>query len=134
VKNEKNEKKNILVFGYGLAIICAFFSFRSWSHQNQLGLILCGLASVCFALVTAVKWECLKSFYTQWMKVAHFIGNIISTIVLCVIFYLVFGLVGIVLRLLRKDFLECKIEKDRESYWIKREEAAFDKMRYTKAF
>jgi len=60
------------------------------------------------------------------MKVAHFVGNVISSLVLALMFYLVFAPVGIVLRLIGKDLLNRTIEKEKDSYWIRKEKEAFE--------
>ena len=62
------------------------------------------------------------------------IGAVITTAILSLVFFLVFGLVGIILRLLRKDILSQRIEPDKESYWIRRERVEFKKERYTQQF
>jgi hypothetical protein len=53
---------------------------------------------------------------------------------LIIIFYLVFAPVGLVLRLIKKDLLNRKIEAERDSYWIKKEHIEFDKSRYEKQY
>ena len=66
--------------------------------------------------------------------VAHFIGKIVFGILLSILFYFIFGITGIVLRLLRKDLLDEKLESERKSYWIKRKVEEFNKESYEKQF
>ena len=80
------------------------------------------------------KVELLKPVYNIWMPAAHFIGSVISGIILSVVFYVTFGISGIILRLLRKDLLDQKICINKESYWTRKDEGVFDKERYTKQF
>jgi len=129
------EKKQILYFGYGLSIILAFIGVRLWlKHKTIVPVSIFLLGALAFLIITRVRWQALKLFYAKWMRVAHFIGNIVTTVIFSGIFYLVFGVVGIVLRLLRKDLLDQKIEPQRKTYWIKRERVVFDKKRYTQQF
>lgn len=65
---------------------------------------------------------------------AHFIGSVITGIILSLLFYLVFGVAGIVLRLLRKDLLDQRIDRDNHSYWKSKEQTAFDKNDYARQF
>jgi len=87
-----NEKKNLVVFGYGLAVILGFVSFKIWHDHGlvimHLVLFICISALV---IITALRYKSLKPFYTQWMKGAHFIGNVITTLVLSFLFYFVFA-------------------------------------------
>jgi len=87
-----------------------------------------------FFVVSAADVYALKPVYKKWMIGAHFIGNVISTIVLSVFFYFVFGIVGIVLRIIRKDLLDQKIDYNRDSYWIEREQKLFNKKSYHNQF
>ena len=67
-------------------------------------------------------------------KIAHALGWFNTRLILTVMFYLLFTPIGLVLRLLGKDLLNRKIEPNAETYWIDREEEAFDRKRYEKQF
>lgn len=129
------ERKNLLVFGYGLAIILAFIGWRNSAHHGMgiLPIILWSFAGL-FTVVSLVNVELLKPFYKKWMIGAHFIGNIISAIILSFMFYAVFGIVGIILRVMKKDLMDRKIDKNSKSYWIFREPKPFEKEAYTRQF
>ncbi len=129
------EKKNLLVFGYGLAVISSFWGIllglkHGW---GAVSLFLLIMASG-FAIETAIDVFLLKPFYKKWMKVAHFIGNIIAGITLSILFYGIFGPVGIILRLLKKDLLERTLDNSCTTYWHSREEKKFDKKHYLRQF
>jgi len=100
---------------------------------SLLSAFLLALAVFVF-LVTLKDVEILGPVYRRWMKVAHFVGNVISSLVLALMFYLVFAPVGIVLRLIGKDLLNRTIEKEKDSYWIRKEKEAFDPKRYQQQF
>jgi len=131
----KNEKKNLLVFGYGLAVILSFFgihhglkhSFSFWP------VVLCVLAG-CFLIVTAMNYLLLKPVYKKWMVVAHAIGTVITTIILTVLFYTIFGVVGIILRILRKDLLNQKLDSSAQSYWIAHDSKKHEQDYYLQQF
>ena len=128
------ERKNLLVFGYGLVVIFLFLSLKGWySHGWKLiYLVLMALAGIMFA-ITVYNLTLLKKIYTRWMKVAHVIGNIVTTVLLSILFYLLFGAIGIVLRLFGKDLLDQEMDKDRKSYWIK-EDIHFQKDSYKQQY
>ncbi len=128
------ERKNLMVFGYGLAVILTVWALLLWRKHPaiQWPWALLVLA-VGFAAVTFRNIEYLKPVYKHWMRAAHAIGQVITTVLLSVIFYLVFAPVGIILRMLRKDLLDRSLESSAVTYWKKKEEAP-EKERYTKQF
>jgi len=131
----KNEKLNLMVFGYGLAAIITFFL---WRYENFSGLSVLGwmfwTLAACLIVTTAFEYWRLKPLYDKWMLVAHFIGSIVTAIVLGIVFYLIFGITGIILRMMKKDLLDEAWDKNAASYWIKREKKAFNKEDYLKQF
>jgi len=129
------EKKQLIVFGYGLAVILAIISFHVWRHHGwHIVHVLIFPCIVGLILVTAINYKALKPLYAQWMKVAHLIGSVITGILLSILFYLVFGIAGIVLRLLGKDLLDRKVDHNARSYWINRERVEFNRTDYTRQF
>ena len=129
------ENKNLLVFGYGLSLILAFIGTRLWvKHGLSLGNTACLTAAGIMLVLTVFNRPVLKIIYTYWMKAAGFIGHTVTLILLTLIFYLVFGVVGIVLRFLKKDLLDQSFDPLAESYWHKRDIVRFDKDRTLKQF
>jgi len=133
--DQKNEKKNLLVFGYGLTIIFAFIATRLWmKYAFGLNVFLFFVLAFFFLILTSTRLDLLKSVYRVWMKVAFFIGEIVSTLILVIIFYFLFTPIGLILRLLRKDFLDRKFELDRVSYWQDRKPETRGHERYHQQF
>ena len=132
---KNKERKNLLVFGYGLAVILTFMTLRFWIKHgfSPFGVIVL-LAAALLALITATNVQILKPFYTAWMAVAHRIGGVVSSVILIIIFYTLFGIAGIILRLLGKDLLSQRIEKEAKTYWRKRPSQTEDVSRYTRQY
>ncbi len=132
---DKKEQKNLRVFGYGLAIIIAFIVIRlGIKHGFTNGKYFALFLAVLLVLVTALRLAAIKPIYRVWMKGARFIGEIVNFVLLSVIFYLFFGLVGIILRLMRKDLLDEKIDKSAQSYWKTIRLDDSDRDRYSKQY
>lgn len=68
----------------------------------------------------------LKSVYAVWMKFASVLGIINVTLILSLLFYIIFTPIGLIIRLFGRDLLDRKIEKDKTSYWLKKEFPASD--------
>lgn len=132
---DKKEQKNLRVFGYGLTIIIAFVVIRlGMKHGFTNGKYFALFLAVLLAGITALKLEAIKPFYRVWMKGARFIGEIVNFVLLSVVFYLFFGVAGIILRLMRKDLLDERIDKNAQSYWKRITFDSQDKARYTKQY
>ena len=129
------EKKNLIVFGYGLAVILGFISFKIWHDHGWIAAHIIFFACILALIaITTLRYTLLRPLYIQWMKGAHFIGDIITGIILSILFYFVFGIVGIILRLLKKDLLDQRMNYAADSYWIKKEQIDFDQSHYTRQF
>lgn len=73
----------------------------------------------------------LKSIHKVWMGLALSMGWIVSRILLTLLFILITIPIGMLTRLLGKDLINHKIEKERTSYWIpkrKQDKTHFEKM------
>ncbi len=68
----------------------------------------------------AVVPKALKYVYIAWMSLAIVLGLIVSTILLTLFFFLVVTPIGLVARMVGKDFLRLKLDKQASSYWIPR--------------
>ena len=97
-------------------------------------IIFLSIAYGFFLLTFNQKFELLRPIYDKWMGVAHFIGNIIFTILFAALYYLIFAVAGIVLRLIRKDLLDRTIKPSQSTYWVRKETQDFEKNSYTKQF
>lgn len=85
--------------------------------------LLAGLIRPCF----------LKILYQVWMMLGFILGWIMTRLILSITFLFVFTPVGLLLRLLRKDLLDQKLEKTKASYWEKYKTIT-DRTRYMKKF
>jgi hypothetical protein len=111
-------QRDLLVFGYGLGVIALVFAaggiIKHGPGWPQVVLLAC--AAVFFP-VTIFCPRALGPGYRGWMRVAHGIGAVVTTIILTLVFYLVFTPVALFLRLIRKDHLERRFDPSASTYW-----------------
>ena len=75
-------QKDLLVFGYGLGVIAAFFAIAgTLKHGFGPAQAVLSACAVVFSVVTACRWEALRPGYAGWMKVAHLIGGVVTTVI-----------------------------------------------------
>ena len=130
-----SEKKNLKVFGYGLAVILALITFKVWREHGwrPIHVFLTG-GLIYFCVVTTANYKSLLPIYTRWMIVARLIGSVITGIILTIMFYLIFGVTGLILRLIRKDILDRQLDPQARSYWTDRKPIKFEPEQYTRQF
>ena len=75
--------------------------------------------SIIFLILGLLKSKILTPLNKLWFKFGIILGKIVSPLVMGIIFFLVVTPVGIFMRLLRKDLLNLKFNKN-NSYWIEK--------------
>ena len=76
----------------------------------------------------------LKPVYTVWLKIAHFLGKVVTTIVLTITYYVVITPAALLKRLFGGRPLPVKPDKNASSYWVTRTESAQPKERFIKRY
>ena len=118
---------------------------------RSFGLIMAGMIALIFGLIIPWLWNIvlplwpwivssiflisaiaapavLRPVFIVWMKVGHVLGWINTRLLLGIVFYLVIAPTGIVLKLLGKDPLKRKYDKNGLSYRIVSKQPGIDKM------
>jgi len=99
-----------------------------WAHVRTAN-VFWAIAAALFFTGMALP-ILLRPVYWVWLKIAAGLAWFNTRLIMFLIFYLVFTPVGLVLRLLRKDLIKQRWDKEAESYWIRRPETPFDPKRY----
>ena len=55
-----------------------------------------------------------------WFKIGLILGRIISPIIIIILFYLVISPSGLILKIFNKKLIDKNIDKNKNTYWIKR--------------
>ena len=79
------------------------------------------IISLIFLILGLLKSKILTPLNKFWFKFGIFLGKIISPVIMGVIFFLVVTPIGLIMRLLGKDVLNLKYNKNK-SYWIEKTE------------
>lgn len=80
------------------------------------------IVSTVFLLLAFVVPQVLALPNKLWFKFGMLLGSIIAPIVMAIVYFLTVLPTGLIMRLLGKDLLKQKIDKNAKSYWIKRDE------------
>jgi hypothetical protein len=75
-----------------------------------------------------------RPVYIGWLKIAHFIGRILTTLILTLSYYLVITPSALIKRLLDGSPLPVRPDKKASSYWVERDESAQPRERFYKRY
>lgn len=90
-----------------------FLVVSLWPLLNNEAIRVWGIViALIFATIAFTKPLILDSFYRVWVKFGEVIGGVISKIIMMILFYGMFTPVAFVLKLLGKDLLNKKIDKN----------------------
>tara|TARA_B100001121_G_scaffold255196_1_gene232643 strand:- start:428 stop:811 length:384 start_codon:yes stop_codon:yes gene_type:complete len=78
------------------------------------------IISAVFLILGLLKSKLLTPLNKLWFRFGIFLGKIISPIIMGLIFFLVVTPIGLIMRLLGKDVLNLKYNKEK-SYWIEKD-------------
>jgi hypothetical protein len=88
------------------------------------------LLGIGFVLIPAP----LRPLYEGWLRIAHFIGRLITTLILALSYYLVITPSALLKRLFGGRPLPVKPDKKAATYWVDRSEPAQPKDRFIKRY
>lgn len=106
---------------FGFVVGAVFLLLGTWflyRHKSVWPYLLTpGVALMGFG---AIAPRSLRPVYIGWMAMAFTLGLIISTVLLTLFFYFVITPTGLIARLVGKDFLSLKLDREAQSYWIRK--------------
>ena len=76
----------------------------------------------------------MKPVHALWLRIAHFLGKVVTAIILTLAYYLVITPAALIKRLFGGAPLPIKHDKTCLSYWVTREEPAQPRERFFKRF
>ena len=77
------------------------------------------IISIIFLILGLLNSKILAPLNKIWFKFGILLGRIVSPLIMGIIFFLVVTPIGFIMRLLRKDVLNLKYNKNK-SYWIEK--------------
>jgi len=133
IKGIDASPKRIREFGITFFVVLSLIGWVLLYKGRSLGYTFLGVG-VLFVVFGTWAPGPLKPFYRAWMALALVLGFFTSRLILCILYYCVLTPIGVIMRLLGKDLLGRRWDKEARSYWIKKERKTFDKEQYRKLY
>ena len=105
---------------FGIIFFLFFLIISFWPLLNNEPLTIWSLVlSLIFLFLGLINSKLLTPLNIAWHKFGILLGSIVAPIVMFVIFFMVVTPIGFFMRLLGKDLLRKKFDKNIKTYWIK---------------
>ena len=107
---------------FGIVFFIVFLLIGTYPLLNNDHVRIWSLIiSIVFLILGLLNSKILFPLNKTWFKFGILIGKIISPLIMGLIFFVVVTPIGLLMRLLNKDLLKLKFNKNK-SYWIEKNE------------
>ena len=106
-------------FGILFSIVFAAIAFWPLLNLGEIRVWSVIVSSI-FLLLGLINSKLLYPLNLIWVKFGELIGKIVAPLVMALIFFIILTPIGLFLRLIGKDLLNIKLNKNK-TYWIKRD-------------
>ena len=108
---------------FGIVFSIVFLIVSLYPLTNFKGISIWALiVSIIFLLLAFLAPKILTLPNKLWFKFGILLGSIIAPIVMAFVYFATVLPIGLIMRLLGKDLLNQKLDKNSKSYWIERKE------------
>ena len=105
---------------FGIVFSIVFLLIAIYPLINSDGLRVWSLIiAIIFLVLGLINSKILTPLNKLWFKFGILLGRIVSPVIMGVIFFLVVTPIGLIMRIIGKDLLNLKFNKDK-SYWIEK--------------
>ena len=109
---------------FGFVFFIVFFIVAFWNFRGELSQIrtIPLYISLVFLILGLINSKLLTPLNKLWFKFGMLLGAIIAPFVMMLVFFIVVTPIGLIMKLIGKDLLNKKINKNVKSYWISRKD------------
>ena len=105
---------------FGIVFSIVFLLIAIYPLINSDGLRVWSLIiAIIFLVLGLINSKILSPLNKLWFKFGILLGRIVSPIIMGIIFFLVVTPIALIMRIIGKDLLNLKFNKDK-SYWIEK--------------
>lgn len=116
IQKLQTDKEALTKFGKTMAVILGILTLIAWYRESGAFPYTFLLALI--FLFLGILWPMsLKRFYTIWMTIAITMGFVMTKVILSLMFYTAFTIIGFISRLFNRDRLGQQYEDEADTYW-----------------
>jgi multisubunit Na+/H+ antiporter MnhG subunit len=132
-KNINSSRKELKKFGFTIGIALVMIGIYLWFRHRNGFMSLWGISAL-FILSALGQPKLLWPFHKLWMGLSVILGFFMTRLVLGILYYFIITPIGLISRLLGKDFLDLKQDPHTESYWKLNDKRIREKSSYENQF
>ena len=127
-------KKELRQFGLTLIIGFSFIGlFFYFFYDKEIIAYACWLFGFTAGLLGLTGFKLALPVYWAWMFIAFIMGNIMSRLILAIIFYVMVTPISLIMKILRRDRLHLK-KPTNSSYWLEENHVNKNESQYERQF
>ena len=119
--NNNYVKSSEKSFGVVFSVVFLIISLYPLTNSKSV-YIWTLIVSAVFLLLAFVAPKVLTRPNRLWFKFGILLGSVIAPVVMTLVYFATVLPIGLIMRLLGKDLLKQKLDKNAKSYWIERRE------------
>ena len=119
--NTTTEQSSPKSFGIVFSIVFLIVALYPLTNSEGVNIWALIVSAIFLSLAFAVP-QVLVLPNKLWFKFGILLGSIIAPIVMALVYFVTVLPAGLIMRLLGKDLLRQKLDRNAKSYWIKRDE------------
>lgn len=128
------DRRGLRQFGMVMVVGLGVIGGWAWYRGNGDAAAWLGGFAGSFLLGGLLVPTVLKPLYIIWMYLARVLGWVNTHLLLGLVFYTLFTLIGGIMRGVRYDPLDRRREPERESYWRRRSPSLLPRNHYERQF
>ncbi len=124
IKSIPSTNKDLRKFGVTIGAVLLIIAGVLFWKSKPIYLYF-GATAIVFAALSLLLPMILRPIYRAWMAFAVVMGFVMTRVILTALFFGLFTPIAFVARLLGKDLLNERIDKNAMTYWVKRERQSY---------
>ena len=114
-----NNIKSSSIRGFGVVFFFVFIIIALYPLINNHGIRVWSLIiGFIFLFLGMVESPLLKPLNLIWFKFGIFLGKLIAPIMMGIVYFIVVFPTFLILKLFKRNYLNIKYERNKNSYWI----------------
>tara|TARA_B100000131_G_C17809639_1_gene489109 strand:- start:107 stop:499 length:393 start_codon:yes stop_codon:yes gene_type:complete len=108
---------------FGIVFFVIFIIIALWPLLKDENIRVWSIiVSITFLTLGLLNSKILTPLNKLWMRLGILLGAIVSPIVMGVVYFGVITPIGLIMKLFGKDVLNLKLDKNKPTYWLKKDE------------
>ena len=108
---------------FGIVFFVIFIVIALWPLMKGGDLKIWSIIiAIIFLFLGLINSKILTPLNKLWFRFGVLLGKIVAPIVMGIIYFVVVTPIGVIMKIFKKDILNLKIDKNKKTYWLKKDE------------